>query len=91
VRWATASAKKSFVAGFVIFTAASLACALAPTAAVLIAAQGAQGAGAAILVPNSLALLNHAYRDENERGRAVVIWAAGASLALTAGPSPAAA
>jgi DHA2 family methylenomycin A resistance protein-like MFS transporter len=45
-----------------------------------------QGVGAAILVPNSLALLNHAYPDAKERGRAVAMWAAGASLALTAGP-----
>src|SRR5262249_32952774 len=45
-----------------------------------------QGVGAAILVPNSLALLNHAYGNETERGRAVGVWAAGASLALTAGP-----
>ena len=45
-----------------------------------------QGLGAAILVPNSLALLNHAYPKTTERGRAVGIWAAGASLALTAGP-----
>ena len=37
-------------------------------------------------MPNSLALLSHAYRDEKARGRAVGIWAAGASLALTAGP-----
>src|SRR6185437_11514852 len=41
---------------------------------------------AAILVPNSLALLSHAYPDDKSRGRAVGIWAAGASLALTAGP-----
>jgi DHA2 family methylenomycin A resistance protein-like MFS transporter len=79
-------AKKIFMAGFAIFTAASLACALAPTAPILIVARTAQGVGAAILVPNSLALLNHAYLDEKERGRAVGIWAAGASLALTAGP-----
>jgi MFS transporter, DHA2 family, methylenomycin A resistance protein len=59
--------------------------AVAPTAITLIAARAAQGVGAAILVPNSLALLNHVYPDE-ERGRAVGIWAAGASLALTAGP-----
>jgi DHA2 family methylenomycin A resistance protein-like MFS transporter len=79
-------AKKTFMAGFAIFTAASLACALAPAAMILIAARVLQGMGAAILVPNSLALLNHAYPDEKERGRAVGIWAAGASLALTAGP-----
>jgi DHA2 family methylenomycin A resistance protein-like MFS transporter len=79
-------AKKVFMGGFGIFTAASVACALAPTAMVLIAARALQGLGAAILVPNSLALLRHAYPDETERGRAVGIWAAGASLALTAGP-----
>src|SRR3984893_15308122 len=78
-------AKKIFMAGFAIFTVASLACALAPTAPILIAGRAVQGMGAAILVPNSLALLNHAYPDEKERGRAVGIWAAGASLALTAG------
>jgi DHA2 family methylenomycin A resistance protein-like MFS transporter len=74
------------MAGFAIFTAASLACALAPNAMILIAARAVQGLGAAILVPNSLALLSHAYPDEKARGRAVGIWAAGASLALTAGP-----
>jgi DHA2 family methylenomycin A resistance protein-like MFS transporter len=79
-------AKRVFMAGFAIFTASSVACALAPTAVILIAARGLQGFGAAILVPNSLALLSHAYPDEKQRGRAVGIWAAGASLALTAGP-----
>jgi MFS transporter, DHA2 family, methylenomycin A resistance protein len=79
-------AKRVFMAGFAIFTAASVACALASSATILIAARGLQGLGAAILVPNSLALLSHAYPDEKQRGRAVGIWAAGASLALTAGP-----
>ncbi|PPQ17189.1 MFS transporter [Bradyrhizobium sp. AC87j1] len=79
-------AKRVFMAGFAIFTAASLACALSPNAPVLIAARLVQGLAAAILVPNSLALLNHAYPDERARGRAVAVWAAGASLALTAGP-----
>jgi MFS transporter, DHA2 family, methylenomycin A resistance protein len=79
-------AKRIVMAGFGIFTAASLGCALAPTSGVLIAARAVQGAGAAILVPNSLALLNHAYPNAKERGRAVGVWAAGASLALTAGP-----
>ena len=79
-------AKRVFMAGFAIFTSASLACALAPNSLVLIAARAAQGLGAAVLVPNSLALLNHAYPDQKARGRAVGIWAAGASVALTAGP-----
>src|SRR3979409_940765 len=79
-------AKRVFMAGFSIFTAASLACAPAPNAPILIAARCGQGLAAAILVPNSLALLSHAYADEKARGRAVGVWAAGASLALTAGP-----
>jgi DHA2 family methylenomycin A resistance protein-like MFS transporter len=79
-------AKRIFLAGFALFTSASVACALAPNAAILIGARAFQGAGAALLVPNSLALLNHAYADEKQRGRAVGIWAAGASVALTAGP-----
>jgi DHA2 family methylenomycin A resistance protein-like MFS transporter len=79
-------AKRVFMAGFAIFTVASVACALAPNATLLIVARGVQGLGAAILVPNSLALLSHAYPDPKLRGRAVGIWAAGASLALTAGP-----
>ncbi|WP_244549241.1 MFS transporter [Bradyrhizobium canariense] len=79
-------AKRVFMTGFAIFTAASLACALSTNAVTLIAARSVQGLGAAILVPNSLALLSHAYPDDKQRGRAVGIWAAGASLALTAGP-----
>jgi MFS transporter, DHA2 family, methylenomycin A resistance protein len=79
-------AKRVFVLGFAIFVAASLACAIAPALWVLILARLCQGIGAAILVPNSLALLNHAYPSEGERHRAVGIWAAGASFSLTAGP-----
>src|SRR5690242_5819572 len=79
-------AKRIFIAGFAIFTLASLACALAPSAIFLIAARSVQGLAAAILVPNSLTLLNHAYADPKARGRAVGFWAAGASVALTSGP-----
>src|SRR5438477_2977923 len=79
-------AKRIFIAGFAIFTLASLACALAPSAMFLIAARSVQGLAAAVLVPNSLTLLNHAYADPKARGRAVGFWAAGASVALTSGP-----
>src|SRR5205807_8031357 len=79
-------AKRVFMAGFAMFTLASLGCSLAPTPPLLIASRALQGLAAAILVPNSLSLLNHAYPGEQERGQAVAIWAAGASLALTAGP-----
>ena len=79
-------AKRIFIGGFAIFTLASLACALAPSVMFLITARSVQGLAAAILVPNSLTLLNHAYTDPKARSRAVGFWAAGASVALTAGP-----
>src|SRR6202795_1105328 len=64
-------AKRVFMAGFAIFTAASLACALAPGAPTLIWGRAVQGVGAAILVPNSLALLSHAADRQRARCRAV--------------------
>jgi MFS transporter, DHA2 family, methylenomycin A resistance protein len=79
-------ARRVFIAGFALFTVASAACGLAPTLGFLIAARAVQGVGAAVLVPCSLSLLNHAYRDPQERSRAVGLWAAGASVALSAGP-----
>src|SRR3984957_2173474 len=45
-------AKRVFMAGFVIFTVASLGCALAPNPTLLIASRAVQGIGAAVLVPN---------------------------------------
>ena len=78
--------KRVFIAGFVLFTLASAACGLAPDLGVLIAARAVQGIGAAVLVPCSLTLLNHAYPDPAGRAKAVGLWAAGASCALSAGP-----
>jgi EmrB/QacA subfamily drug resistance transporter len=72
------------VIGTILFAVASLTCALAPSLPLLLSARGAQGVGAALLLPNSLALLNAAYSGEG-RGRAVGIWAAsGAAMAAVA-------
>ena len=79
-------ARRVFIAGFALFTVASAVCAAAPTLLILIIARAVQGVGAAVLVPNSLALLNHAYEDPRERARAVAFWASGASFTLTLGP-----
>jgi len=79
-------AKRIFIVGFAIFTGASLGCGLSPSLPFLIAARAVQGLGAAILVPCSLALLNHTYADARERSRAVGIWASGASVAIAIGP-----
>jgi DHA2 family methylenomycin A resistance protein-like MFS transporter len=78
-------AKRVFVTGFAVFTLASAACGLAPTVGALVVARAVQGIGAAVLIPCSLTLLNHAYSGA-ERARAVGVWAACASVALSAGP-----
>jgi DHA2 family methylenomycin A resistance protein-like MFS transporter len=79
-------ARRMFAIGLVIFMAASLACGLAPAMGVLIGARAVQGAGAALLGACSLALINHAFTDPDDRARAVGLWAAGAAVALSAGP-----
>ncbi len=79
-------ARRLFTFGFVVFVVASAVCAAAPNVTVLIAARAVQGLGAAVLVPCSLALLNHTYPDPHRRAWAVGWWAAGASVALAAGP-----
>lgn len=79
-------AKRVFVAGFGIFTMASLACGLAPSLASLVAARIVQGLGAALLVPSSLMLLQQAFPDPVQRSRAVGWWGAAGGIALAAGP-----
>ena len=73
------------VVGTSLFAVASLLCALAPSLPLLFAARGVQGIGAALLLPNSLALLNAAFSGE-KRGRAVGIWAAAGAAAAAVAP-----
>jgi DHA2 family methylenomycin A resistance protein-like MFS transporter len=79
-------AKRLFIAGFVLFVVASTACGAAPDLIVLIGARALQGIGASVLVPCSLALLNHTYREPEARAKAVGIWAGVAGIALAGGP-----
>jgi EmrB/QacA subfamily drug resistance transporter len=74
-----------FIVGVSIFAAASVGCGLASNVQILIAMRAAQGIGAALLVPCSLALIGAAF-DEQSRGAAIGIWA-GAS-AIAAGVAP---
>ena len=77
--------RRLLVIGTAIFAVTSLICALAPSLNILLIARGAQGVGAALLLPNSLALLNAAFEDET-RGRAVGIWAAAGAAAAAVAP-----
>ena len=72
-------ARRAFRSGLLIFAAASLACALAPTAAALIAARAVQGAGAALVAPSALALLVATEPAGAARSRALAIWTAAAA------------
>jgi DHA2 family methylenomycin A resistance protein-like MFS transporter len=75
-----------FVAGLCVFAGASAACGLAPSAAALVAARFAQGVGAAVLVPSSLALLRASFPDRAARARAIGIWGGIAGVAAASGP-----
>jgi EmrB/QacA subfamily drug resistance transporter len=77
--------RRIFVVGVVAFALASAACGASPSAAALIVARGVQGAGAAMLVPGSLALISAAY-GERDRGRAIGTWSSASAITGAVGP-----
>jgi MFS transporter, DHA2 family, methylenomycin A resistance protein len=80
-------ARRMYAMGLVVFALASLACGLAGTPAAVIAARAVQGAGAAMMLPNSLALLNDACRHDGAlRARAVALWTAAGAISIAMGP-----
>ncbi|MCB0955627.1 MAG: DHA2 family efflux MFS transporter permease subunit [Ilumatobacteraceae bacterium] len=78
--------RRIFLAGSALFTAASMACGLAPTAELLIAFRILQAAGAAALIPASLALVMHAFAHD-QLPKAVAIWGAAGAVAGALGPT----
>lgn len=78
--------RRVFLVGSAAFTVASMACGLAPTAELLIAFRVVQAAGAAALIPSSLALVMHAYPRER-LPQAVAIWGAAGAVAGALGPT----
>ncbi|WP_175821640.1 MFS transporter [Burkholderia sp. BCC0419] len=79
-------AKHVFIAGYAIFTLSSIGCGLTQSMRALIEWRLVQGIGAALLVPNSLAVLRLAFQDTTARSRAIGWWGAGGGIALAAGP-----
>jgi EmrB/QacA subfamily drug resistance transporter len=77
--------RRLFLAGIGLFLAASLVCAAAPTLPIILAGRVAQGIGAAMLMPNSLALLGAGFDDE-AKGQAIGTWAGVGALAGAVGP-----
>ncbi|WP_435190473.1 MFS transporter [Streptomyces sp. bgisy126] len=78
--------RRVFQSGLAVFGAASLLCALAPSAGVLVAARALQGVGASMLSPVALAIVVNAMPDPKERARAIGVWASVFGLSMAAGP-----
>src|SRR5438270_1806992 len=74
-----------FIAGLVIFTGSSLACALATGPEMLIGARTVQGVGAALMNPATLSIIAATF-PPRQRGMAIGIWAGVSAMALAIGP-----
>ncbi|MEU7696941.1 MFS transporter [Streptomyces sp. NPDC039028] len=78
--------RRVFQVGLAVFGAASLLCALAPSAGALVAARALQGVGASMLSPVALAIVVNTMPDPKERAQAIGIWASVFGLSMAAGP-----
>ncbi|MDF3839658.1 MFS transporter [Cupriavidus basilensis] len=79
-------ARRVFLMGLALFTLTSVACGAAGSLPMLVAARLGQGIGAALLVPNSLSMLQRAFPEREQRSRAVGWWGAIGGISLAAGP-----
>jgi EmrB/QacA subfamily drug resistance transporter len=79
------SRRKVFATGVILFTFASVCCGISANVGQLIIARGVQGVGAALLVPNSLALISTSFSPE-ERGRAIGTWSGFSAITTAIGP-----
>ncbi len=77
--------RRVFMIGVVWFALASLLCGVAPSSGVLVAARALQGLGAALLMPESLAILQSAFHPD-DRGKAIGAWSGLGGIALAIGP-----
>ncbi|MFM0403464.1 MFS transporter [Paraburkholderia aspalathi] len=79
-------AKTVYLAGLLVFACASALCGLAPDLQILVVARVLQGVGAALLVPCSLTLINHAFPVARQRASAIGVLAGCGGIAMAAGP-----
>ena len=81
--------RRMFMAGLALFTAASLACALATSGTFLIIMRGVQGLGAAMVLPAALSIVMNMFPEGAERNKALGLWgaigASGATVGVLAG------
>ncbi|MER6350459.1 MFS transporter [Streptomyces sp. NPDC001634] len=78
--------RRVFQLGLVLFGAASLLCAIAPSVGALVAARAVQGIGASMLSPVALSIVVNVMPDPRERAQAIGVWASVFGLSMAAGP-----
>ena len=76
---------RMFQLGISVFVLAALAASLAPSLAVLLIARAVQGLGAAMLTPQTMAVINRIF-PQDARGPALGVWGAVGSVASLVGP-----
>jgi EmrB/QacA subfamily drug resistance transporter len=77
--------KNIYLIGLAVFTLASLACGLSPTLGALIAFRAVQGLGAAMMTPQTMAVITRTF-PPNQRGAAMGLWGATSGVAMLVGP-----
>src|SRR5437660_821542 len=77
--------RRIFTIGVVLFSAASLWCGFATSIGQLILARAVQGAGGALLVPGSLAIISASFTDQ-DRGHAIGVWSGFTAITAAIGP-----
>lgn len=82
-RWGT---QKAFASGVAIFCLSSILCALSTSSSTLIFGRALMGAGAALILPSSMSIINQGYTAEHSRKVALAAWGIGGSAATAFGP-----
>src|SRR4051794_25676290 len=77
--------RRMFYAGTLLFSGASLLCAIAPSASLLLGARAIQGIGGAIISPATLAIIATAFDEGPARNRALGVWGAVGAIGATSG------
>jgi EmrB/QacA subfamily drug resistance transporter len=78
--------RRVFQTGLVVFSAASLACALAPSLGLLVAFRVVQAVGGSMLNPVAMSIVRNVFEDPRERAQAIGVWGAMIGISLALGP-----
>ncbi|WP_394434319.1 MFS transporter [Streptomyces sp. SGAir0957] len=78
--------RKVFMTGLIVFTAASVACSLAPNLELLVVFRMVQAVGGSMLNPVAMSIITNTFTDPRERARAIGVWGGVVGISMAAGP-----